>query len=120
MEVAGVNLLWDADWHDGPVSGLADYQGKQYWYEAVWDAERDEYEDPRRYVLLELTQAELNEEWDWHRRFEQHVSTLHCHHAEAPLPELRPQSEHPRFYEPYKDREGREYRNRPSVAEFRL
>jgi hypothetical protein len=28
-ELTGVRVLWDHDWYDGPLSGLAEYQSRQ-------------------------------------------------------------------------------------------
>ena len=116
----GVRLLWDHDWWDGPVSGLAEFEGNEYWYEAVWDPERDDWSHPRRYVLRELTAAELEDEWQWHRLFEKHVSTMHCRHDAAPPSEVRPGGEWRTFYDAYGARRTRSYSERAVVAEFRL
>jgi hypothetical protein len=48
-ELDGVRLLWHNDYWDGPVSGLAEYHGKEYWFQAIWDVEADDWEHPRRY-----------------------------------------------------------------------
>ncbi len=31
------------DWHDGPVTGLADFRGRPHRFRRRWDAEKDEY-----------------------------------------------------------------------------
>ena len=36
-ELTNVRILWDSDWHDGPVPGLAEYEGGQFWFQAIWD-----------------------------------------------------------------------------------
>ena len=36
----GVALLWDADYWDGPLAGLATFGGSVYWFSAEWDADR--------------------------------------------------------------------------------
>jgi len=33
-ELEGVEVVFWVDWYDGPVSGLASYAGREYWFEA--------------------------------------------------------------------------------------
>jgi hypothetical protein len=62
-ELTGVRVLWYSDWYDGPVSGLVVVEGNALWFEAVWDAESDDWADPRRLVLHELSADELHDLW---------------------------------------------------------
>jgi hypothetical protein len=71
-ELAEVRKVWFSDWYDGPVTGVALYEGREYWFVMVtnddgggghWDFE------PRVYVLHRLTGEQLAQAWDMHRSF---------------------------------------------------
>lgn len=69
-ELTGVRLRWFSDWYDGPVTGLATHDGREYWFVTVTDDEGEHWDfDPRVYVLHELTPAQLAEERLAHRSF---------------------------------------------------
>jgi hypothetical protein len=119
-EASGVRLLWSSDWHDGPVSGLCEYEGTEYWFEAARDEGADDYEHPRRFLLRELTQAENAREWERHRLFEATVGTQHCQHDGAPPPSVRPREEWGAFYDRYPVGTAADYSARPVVGQFRL
>ena len=65
--------MWVTDWWDGPVEGMASYQGRDCWFRAIFDAEADEWTSPRRCRLFELTPDERDRLWSWHRLREQHA-----------------------------------------------
>ena len=79
MEALGVQLLWSDEWYDGPVAGLARYNGKDYWYSVdpsqPWAAR---FED-RPFLLFELTAVELAECLAEHAAYEE-ISTRLCWH----------------------------------------
>jgi hypothetical protein len=100
-ELTDVRILWDSDWHDGPVSGLAEYEGQQCWFQADWDDALDEWAYPRKLILYALNPVELEVAWAIHRQFESQVSTRHCHHDDAPPATLQPQSGWLEFYDAY-------------------
>jgi hypothetical protein len=118
--VDDVTLLWDADYHDGPVSGLAAHAGEELWFEAVWDAVADEYASPRRYELRVLSPDEISDEWTRHRAFERYVGTKQCHHLSPAERALRPQDQWHHFYELFPLDGTRGYSDRPAVAWFTL
>ncbi len=89
-ELDGVSVLWVTDWWDGPVEGMASYQGSDCWFEAIFDEEADEWTSPRRCRLYELNPAERERLWARHRRWEQHAGGNSCYHPDAPPPDLKP------------------------------
>jgi hypothetical protein len=72
-ELTGVQKLWFSDWYDGPLTGLARHEGREYWFAMVtnddggghWDF------DPRVYVLHRLAAEQLAQAWEMHRSFAQ-------------------------------------------------
>ncbi|GAB2585517.1 hypothetical protein Aab01nite_52780 [Paractinoplanes abujensis] len=70
-ELTGVRKLWFSGWYDGPLTGIAVHDGREYWYVMVtgdepgghWDL------DPRVFVLHRLTDEQLADEWEAHRSF---------------------------------------------------
>jgi hypothetical protein len=73
VELTGVRILWDSHWHDGPVSGLAEYEGQHCWFQAVWDDALDQWSHPRKLsnrkwlldqgFLVEVEQEEAEVYW---------------------------------------------------------
>jgi hypothetical protein len=72
-ELDGVSVLWVTDWWDGPVEGMASYQGRECWFRASFDEDADEWTSPRRCRLHELDPAERERLWASHRRWEHHA-----------------------------------------------
>ncbi|MBQ1011076.1 hypothetical protein KBX53_08960 [Micromonospora sp. M51] len=71
-ELAEVRKVWFSDWYDGPITGVAVHDGREYWFVMVinddtaggtWDF------NPRVYVLHRLSRDELAQAWDMHRAF---------------------------------------------------
>ena len=57
-----VHFLWRLDYYDGPLNGLAEYQGEKVWFDFHhMDEEGLHY----FYVLYRLEQAQLNEIMAW-------------------------------------------------------
>ena len=82
--------MWVTDWWDGPVEGMATYQGRDCWFRAIFDTDGDEWTSPRRCRLYELTPDERQRLRARHRLWEQHAGGGSCHHPDAPDPALRP------------------------------
>jgi hypothetical protein len=117
-DLSGVRILWESDWWDGPISGVAEYRSRQGWFHAAWDRMTDDWEWPRRLVLYELTSDELDREWSGHRLFEAKVSTKHCHHDDAPAPVVHPQSEWSEFYDLHPASTASKYEDHPVIGWF--
>lgn len=79
-ELVGIELMWDTDYWDGPLRGIARYDGQEHYFEAIWDDERDDWTSPRRFLLRRLTPEDIHQERKEHELFERMVSTLNCHH----------------------------------------
>jgi hypothetical protein len=88
-----VTIVWVSDWRDGPVEGMATYQGRDCWFRAIFDAGADEWTSPRRCRLFELAEDERQRLWTWHLPWEQYAGGGSCFHPEAPGPALRPGSQ---------------------------
>lgn len=58
-ELKGVQVVWFRDWYDGPLDGVAHFEGRDYWFNATDDWVNDR---PRRFVLIDAPQADLNRE----------------------------------------------------------
>lgn len=93
-------LLWHADYWDGPGSGLLRYRGERCWFEVF--AENDD-EDPscwRLFAILRLTPDQLAEEERWHALFRELVGTRTDYDATGVRQnrDLRPRKEWWDFY----------------------
>jgi hypothetical protein len=69
-ELVGVEIVWELDFYDGPVDGLARFDGREWWFLAV--AERSGGavpSSPRVFVLHELTVEQVRQAWVEHERF---------------------------------------------------
>ena len=63
-------MLWFSGWYDGPLTGLATHDGREYWFVMVLDDGGEHWDpDPRVYVLHRLAAEELALEWEKHRSF---------------------------------------------------
>ncbi len=85
-----VTIVWVTDWWDGPVEGMACYQGRDCWFRAIFDTGADEWTSPRRCRLYELTPDERQRLWARHRAWEQYAGGNSCYHPDAPDPALKP------------------------------
>ena len=68
-----VTIAWVEDWRDGPVEGMATYQGRDCWFRATSGTGPGERTSPRRCRLYELTPDERDRLWSGHREREQHA-----------------------------------------------
>src|SRR5258706_13714445 len=73
-ELAGVRLVTISNWFDGPLAGLAAYEGRTHWYEGR-DPLSDDEGNAWEYVLYVLSASELTHELDRHEAFRQLVGT---------------------------------------------
>ncbi|MEV6968645.1 hypothetical protein AB0M47_26370 [Hamadaea sp. NPDC051192] len=79
--LVGVRMLWFDDWYDGPVEGLAEYEGREYWFADVDDFE---YTWPqRRYVLHPISPEQAAAEWALHRECQARTGPAGCCHQPA-------------------------------------
>jgi hypothetical protein len=74
--VGDVRLLWEVDRWDRPLCGLAHHNGRDYWFE-IEGFDPDDPPAEFRYFLYPLTDEELEDEREEHRKFQKYVGT-HC------------------------------------------
>jgi hypothetical protein len=63
-ELSGVEILWFFDFYDGAIVGLARWEGREFWFAGVHPLDRR----PRRYVLHEISAADVHAASALHRR----------------------------------------------------
>lgn len=129
-KVENPKLLWHSNYWDGPLSGAVEYEGKMCFFQMAEENIPGEDEKPsfyRRFVILELSPEEIEEENYWHALFREHVGT-HTDYEHDPLSSgrsrahgrVKPSSEHHKFYDPYKQREHKDYTENRVLAWFEI
>jgi hypothetical protein len=114
-----VQLLWHADYWDGPLNGLCRYRDRKCWFELCAEGEPEAGDKfYRRYLLLELGKDQLDEEEYWHRLFQEKVGT-HADYGEAQR-EVKPRHSWAEFYEPYQKRGKVDYSANPALGWFEV
>jgi hypothetical protein len=93
LDLRPVTIMWVTDWWDGPVEGMATYQGRDCWFRAIFDTGAGEWTSPRRCRLYELTPAERQRLWARHRLREQDAGGSSCFQPDAPDPAIKPGSQ---------------------------
>lgn len=61
------------EFRDRPVSGLVTYEGETYWFEMYFDEALDDVSHPRPSMVARISQAVIDDERYWHRRFLEEV-----------------------------------------------
>lgn len=100
-QLKGVQVLWLDGYDTGPIAGVALYNGTEHYFKAVFDEARDEWTDPRRFLLYAMDGPEIAEAWEKHRFFEEKASTRDCFHEGRSDPVLRPEDQRQEFYNRY-------------------
>lgn len=113
-----VQVLWFDNWYDGPVAGLAEWRGDQYWFNTAND--RWYAECPRQFVLLRVPRVDLDREWAIHRDFEESVGTHFCDHLNDDERRHRPNPDEQAFWERHPEEDEDRYRHYPAVGRFAL
>lgn len=120
-ELTGVQMLWFAEYYDGPVDGLARYGDREYWFIAIAEDQGTADDLPRRYVLHAISDRQAQVEWEDHRGFTKVVGGPGCLHV-PPCPRGSGDSEAVRQW--YRDHAWDEvrsdYSNAPAVGWFRV
>lgn len=70
-----VRLLWHTSYYDGPLEGMARYDGRHHWF--ALGPGSQEADARREFVLYPLTDAEITAEIEDHRLFRELVGA-HC------------------------------------------
>ena len=135
METELPIMLWENDHHDGPLSGIALYQGKKVWFDYIeWggyqfmDPSQNPVSSseivyrqytPRIFGLYELTPQELALQEEIHRRFQQCVGYHWDHDPKISRTPPHQKDTRDQFYEWMKTVPPRQYTDRPEIASFR-
>jgi hypothetical protein len=77
VELSGVQIVWFDDFYDGPIDGLARWDRREFWFAAVHPIDRS----PRRYVLHELSAAELEAASALHRQLDAYAAAVRDGHV---------------------------------------
>ena len=80
----GVRILWFNDWYDGPVDGVAEFEGLEYWF-----ADIDDFQHTwpaRRYVLHPICKEQATAEWTLHRECQLRTGLGGCCQPACPGP----------------------------------
>lgn len=125
-----VRILWHNDYYDGPRNGVLLYQGKVYWFQIqddicdllphsdeVNEAEESGY---NRFLVIELTDEQFQEEKYWNELFRQKVGT-HWDYDENGNPikgELRSGETWKEFYSAAKNRKPLDLSNNAVIGWF--
>jgi len=117
-ELTAVYILWFDDWYDGPRSGLARYQDREFWFAAVELAADDDWRGPRRHILHVIDEDEAAAEWREHRSFVAEVGGACLHEPRCPERPLATVEEMRRWYERHPPESGPDYLSRPAVGWF--
>lgn len=116
-----LRVLWIHDYWDGPLSGVLAHRGRLRWFECCNFSEEAEGEvEPRRYLLRDLTDAEIADEEKWHALFVEHVGDHWTAHEDGRQGTMKPQAEHAKFYEPYSKRTPPDCSTHPILGWFSL
>ena len=81
IDRSSVRLLWSDEFWDGPCSGMLLFRGQQYWFQSIEENEGDGWF--RRFLVVELSDAQLREECSWHDLFREKVGTHMDYDAEG-------------------------------------
>lgn len=114
-----VRVLWTDDYYDGPLSGIAEWEGHRYRFELTDRSTLGGDEDiARRYWLIALSPEQLHEEERWQDLFCINVWTGF---DDTGRPEHRaPSSKHAKFYDPYEARAIPDFSKNEVVAWFQM
>jgi hypothetical protein len=117
--VGDVRLLWDVDHWDGPLCGLAHHNGRDYWF-AVEAFDPDDPPAEWRYFLYPLTDEELEDEGEWHRKFQKYVGTHTDYDANGNVDDsgVKWAADASKFYDEHAMRAVPDYTSRPPIAWF--
>lgn len=113
-------MLWVHDYYDGPLSGMLVYNGRKCWYECCDMTGEGGGKAAWRYVIRQLTDAQVAEEERWHALFVEHVGDHWTIHDHGERGTVRPVSEHAKFYDAYSKRAPVDYSGCPIVGWFEM
>jgi hypothetical protein len=119
-ELSDVRMLWFSDWYDGPVTGLAAHDGREYWFVMVLNDGGETWDfDPPVYVLHQLTPEQLANEWEGHRSFARLDIPGCLHTPRCPVASTVKAGELDLLYKRWPADDEADYVNSPAVGWFR-
>ena len=107
LDRSQLELLWYSDFWDGPKNGLLVFDGRKYWFQVFQESIEPDFNDfYRRFLVVELTPAQLAEGEGWHALFQEKVGyhTDYGHNQGAELARLKPRKVQEEFYNQYRAR----------------
>ena len=119
-----IRLCWHDDYYHGPITGLLEYHGEKYWFH-MCDENLQHANDPswhRRYLVIELSPAQLQEEEEWHNLFREKVGTHTDYNAQGYREpgHIHSQQSQVEFYRAYNEREEPDYSDNNVIGWFQL
>lgn len=114
IALTGVRILWHCGYYDGPLNGIAEYQGRRYWYSAT----NGESYDTRVYELLDLSAEQLADEEYWHALFCEHVGIHTDYDEHGKRPCWVPGKNSTKFYGPFREPRPRDYSACKVIGQF--
>jgi hypothetical protein len=119
FKLSDVNILWVDDFYDGFISGIARYQETMLRFDLIdYEQLSAETEKTRRkYWLIILNDAQLEEERYWHELFCLNVGS-HYDFTNNYLPLAEPDINLDAFYIPYSKRVIPDYRDNRIIGWF--
>jgi hypothetical protein len=96
-----VNYLWVSEVWDGPLSGMLEWNGANYWFEMFAENESENPTWSRRFAVLRLTGELMEGALERHANFQRYVGT-HYDCGESVEPKgLKPPENWHKFYDKY-------------------
>lgn len=119
LEPARIMPLWSTDWWDGPLSGVAEYDGEKMYFSMK---DEDDETGRRTFNLYRLTPEQMERELAWHALFKENVGD-HTEYGpdgrrRREGTTLKPQEQWAKFYDNYPPYKTREPRHDLSKAEL--
>jgi hypothetical protein len=114
----GVEPQWHEDWWDGPLSGVARWHERDFWFRPAIVAELDEL--PRLYELVDLPPSAMAKVRATHLDFERLVGTHYCEHLDPAERRLAPGAGHAKFYARYPPETFDNYDDHFVVGQFEM
>ncbi|MBZ0291425.1 MAG: hypothetical protein K8L99_02550 [Anaerolineae bacterium] len=126
-----LRIMWHCGWYDGPLSGVIAYKDKSHWFESLWqDDEIRTYVDDhgvewqewyKRFLLLELSEKQYQEELYWYNLFREKVGTYWDYDESGNRKRdgsFKPREMHSEYYDAAKNRKPRDFTNNVIVGWF--
>lgn len=127
-----LRIMWHCGWYDGPLTGVIAYKNKPHWFQ-ILDQDNEEfrtYTDEqgvewldwyRRYLLLELSEGQYQEELYWHNLFRGKVGTYWDYDEEGNRKRggsFKPREMHSEYYDAVKNKKPRDFTKNIVVGWF--